>query len=178
MNNKDIAKILRHLCVTKNYFLGVFSAEKIPKRKDIVNYPCCFVANTDPSWLPGTHWVAVFIGKDGLVEYFDSYGRRPMSPKMKAFCGRDYAFNPNAVQSILSSSCGQFCIFVLSQRCSGKSMHSIMKQFRVNNPMFNENMVLTFVNGKFPHNKLSCRRSRGIINQTCKAGICTKSLLD
>jgi len=175
MDNWDIAKILRHMSATKNRFLGVFPAEKIPSRRDIQRYPCCFVANTDPSWLPGTHWVAVFVGKNGLIEYFDSYGRRPMSPKMRAFCGRDYVYNPKVVQSIFSQSCGQFCIYFLAQRCAGKSIEYIIGQFDDDNTVFNEMLVSSFVNSRFPHHKLSSGRKRNLIYQVCKAGLCRRN---
>ena len=173
MNNFAIAKILRHMHSTRNVFLKVYPADQIPSRNEITTYPCCFVANTDPSWMPGTHWVAVFIGRNGRVEYFDSYGRRPMSPKMKAFCGTDYIYNPKVVQSIFSALCGHFCIYFLAQRCSGKSVKNIIKQFDENNALYNENLVLTFVHSRFPHHKLSCGGKS--VHQKCKAKACRRA---
>ena len=36
----------------------------------------CFIANTDPARLPGTHWVAFvsYANRPSVVEFFDSYG--------------------------------------------------------------------------------------------------------
>ena len=33
------------------------------------------VFNLDPSYKPGSHWVAVYIDRNGLPEYFDFFGR-------------------------------------------------------------------------------------------------------
>jgi hypothetical protein len=170
MNNQEISKILRHLRLTKNKFIGVFPAEKIPSpvSEDNSSYPYCFVANTDPSWLPGTHWVAVYAERRGSVEYFDSYGRRPMSLKMKRFCGNNYSFNASMLQPYFSASCGQFCIYFLAQRCSGKTLKTIMEHFDPNNLTKNEKLVTSFVHSRFPHFKLSGKCNRFLVSQLCK----------
>ena len=60
-------------------FSGVFPCDKLPQMID--KYSCGFVANTDPSSEPGTHWISIGIGLSNgrgdhnkiLGEYFDSY---------------------------------------------------------------------------------------------------------
>lgn len=164
MNNWEISKVMRHFPSTKNCFMGVFPSDRIPK--DIPFYPCCFIANTDPSWMPGTHWVAVFVENNANIEYFDSYGRRPMSPQMKEFCGTSYQHNLYAVQSIFSTLCGYFCIYYLVNRCRGNSFSNIMYNFNLNNAVFNENLVKRFVK-VYP--KVCAKNTRYFIKQICKS---------
>ena len=40
-------------------------------------FPCGFVANTDPSDEPGTHWIAFYFPSKQKGEFFDSYGKPP-----------------------------------------------------------------------------------------------------
>ena len=68
MNTEEIDRILRRQCARD--FDGVFSVHTLPDR------PRLLVCNTDPSYRPGRHWVAICM-KDGRGEYFDSFGRRP-----------------------------------------------------------------------------------------------------
>ena len=58
MNTLQIKRALERDTFTKKIFGGVFAADELPK---IMNtFPCGFVANTDPSTEPGTHWVAFY----------------------------------------------------------------------------------------------------------------------
>lgn len=74
MNSQEINAVLRSDKVVKQFFAGVFSANNLPK---INVYPTVLVANLDPDTKPGSHWVAVYFDKNGVADYFDSYGRRP-----------------------------------------------------------------------------------------------------
>ena len=74
MNTAQIDSVLKQDPVTNKKFCGVFASDKLPQA--IETYLCGFVANTDPSHEPGTHWVAFyFASKEG--EFFDSYGYPP-----------------------------------------------------------------------------------------------------
>ena len=88
----------------------VFSRDELPH--SFTRYPSAYVANTDPSSLPGQHWVAFFHLSPTHLEFFDSYGCPP----------DDYHFpipptitqidiNSHQIQSDNSSDCGQYCIF-------------------------------------------------------------------
>ena len=60
MNTAQIAHALEADPITKKTFCGVFPCDKLPQTID--KYPCGFVANTDPSSKPGTHWISIWIG--------------------------------------------------------------------------------------------------------------------
>ena len=58
MNTLQLKRALERNTFTKKIFGGVFAADELPKV--ITYFPCGFVANTDPSTEPGTHWVAFY----------------------------------------------------------------------------------------------------------------------
>ena len=60
MNTAQITHALEEYPITKKTFCGVFPCDKLPQTID--KYPCGFVANTDPSSKPGTHWISIWIG--------------------------------------------------------------------------------------------------------------------
>ena len=72
MNTLQLKRALERNTFTKKIFGGVFAADELPK---VMNtFPCGFVANTDPSTEPGTHWVAFYFASRDKGEFFDSYG--------------------------------------------------------------------------------------------------------
>ena len=75
MNTAQITHALEEDPITNKKFCGVLPSDKLPQTID--KYPCGFVANTDPSTKPGTHWISIWIGKGEnkrtVGEFFDSY---------------------------------------------------------------------------------------------------------
>ena len=73
MNTIQIVHALEQDPITSNKFCGVFPCDKLPETID--KYPCGFVANTDPSGKPGTHWVAFYFPseqKENFLTVMDS----------------------------------------------------------------------------------------------------------
>ena len=149
MNTSQISSALRSDPVTSKKFLGVFPANRLPKV--IKSYPNGFIANTDISGKPGSHWVAFYFPSERKAEFFDSYGQSPETYH-KFF--RDYLkhydwdFNARKLQSIWTDVCGQYCIFYLSQRVRGHSMSRIVSMFD-GNTVENDKKVSNFVNKHF-----------------------------
>ena len=75
MNTLQIKQALERNTFTKKIFVGVFAADEVPEIID--TFPCGFVANTDPSTEPGTHWIAFYFPSREKGEFFDSYGNPP-----------------------------------------------------------------------------------------------------
>ena len=71
MNTLQLERALKHNTFTKKIFVGVFAADELPT---LNTFPSGFVANTDPSTEPGTHWVAFYFPSREKGEFFDSYG--------------------------------------------------------------------------------------------------------
>ena len=76
MNTLQLERALKHNTFTKKIFVGVFAADELPT---LNTFPCGFVANTDPSTEPGTHWVAFYFPSREKGEFFDSYGHPPLN---------------------------------------------------------------------------------------------------
>ena len=111
MNSVDIERFLRHR--VKN-FDGVFSVDTLP------SMPRLLVCNTDPSYMPGRHWICVYV-KDGRGEYFDSFGRRPNSVferYLNRHCS-SWIFNDRHLQSVASKFYGHYCIYFCLLRDRG-----------------------------------------------------------
>lgn len=147
MDTVELTHILTEDNFTKPNFIGVFAADHVPT--NAFKSPMCFIANTDPSWKPGGHWLAIFVDYDGSIEFFDSYGQDPIKyhHRIYAFLNQyeNYKFNQKQLQSSLSSTCGQFCLYFLLWRCRGVKFETILKNFDKNLTM-NDFLVTTFIN--------------------------------
>ena len=112
MNTVQIREALKQDPITSKKFCGVFPSDKLPQTVD--RYPCGFVANTDPSSEPGTHWVAFYFPSEQKGEFFDSYGQPPEQYRdsfgdfLEPY---EWQFNTRRLQSAWSDVCGQYCIF-------------------------------------------------------------------
>ena len=105
-------------------FLGAFAKDRIPKP---VSFPCCVIANTDPSWMPGEHWVVLLVKSDGSGEFFDSFGLAPNAYGFHQwFPTHRVTHNPVSLQKS-EASCGYFCLYFLFHRASGLSMKHIVR---------------------------------------------------
>ena len=118
-----------------SHFLGVFPIDRLPV---LPSLNClngaggfCMIVNTDPSSLPGTHWLAVYINGDRRKpgEVFDSYGRVPpltLQRWLTKYC-TTWTHTKRFLQGPLSSLCGVYCIFVLDLKCTtGRSFKEIV----------------------------------------------------
>ena len=132
MNNKEISGILNSHPGIKKTFVGVFPADMLPKKNITSGF---YVANTDPHFKKGEHWVAFYIPSENddekHKEYWDSYGFKP-PPIFLPFLGDSYIRSTKFIQHPLSSTCGQHCIFYILQRCNGYSIQDIVSIFTVN----------------------------------------------
>ena len=165
MNTAQITHSLEQDRVTSKKFCGVFPSDKLPQTID--RYPCGFVANTDPSSGPGTHWVAFYSPSEEKGEFFDSYGhapeyyRRSFGDFLKS---RAWDFNRRKLKSVWSDVCGQYCIFYLSHRARGQSMSDIVHLFN-NDTILNDTKVSQFVKRHF---KVLLKHSNVSLNQFSK----------
>ena len=80
-------------------FDGVFASDRLPTK------PRLFVCNTDPSDMPGEHWIAIYVDDNGHYgEYFDSLGRPPnrlFEHYMNEHC-REWTYNCKQLQCRLN----------------------------------------------------------------------------
>ena len=151
MNTAQINHALEEDPITNKKFCGVFPSDKLPQTID--KYPCGFVANTDPSTKPGTHWISIYLSSPRKGSWFDSYGKPAefyggaFTDFLEKQCD-EWDVNDRKLQSDWSDVCGQYCIFFLSHRARGYSMNKIVQLFG-ENTMLNDAKVSHFVKTHF-----------------------------
>ncbi len=139
MNTAQLYSILGTDSEVSRFFVGVFPSNKIP----IVEQGC-MVINEEPSGKEGSHWVALFKFDNGIVEYFDSYGRQPTAKWIKAYLtGELVVVCEKQVQSLLSDTCGHHCVYYLCHRTRGMPYEDIVATYQT--PDYNDELVRQFV---------------------------------
>ena len=168
MNTEQLLKCIRTDPLLNSCCLGVFPIDRIPKLK---GYPECIVVNLDPHSKPGSHWVAVYIDAEGFGEFFDSYGRSPQKKQLLQFLNvncLDWTYNDTALQSMFSSTCGQYCIYYLYYRCRGVPLKQIVDRFCSQDLELNDTKVTTWLNANFDVDT-NVFELDFIVNQICTA---------
>lgn len=147
-----ISEVIATDRITAGKFTGVFAANELPRK--IEKFPCGIIANTDPNFKPGQHWIAFYLTTPNSGEFFDSYGNPPSfySRNFETFLQHtvsEWTFNSHVLQSTFTNVCGEYCIFYLMHRSRGVSMNNIVKVFS-NNRQLNDESVYKFVARFFP----------------------------
>ena len=145
MNALQIELEMEKCVEAAEIFKGVYPSDAIP----VFNKkPYAIICNTQPSNLPGEHWVSFYVGQD-KIEFFDSYGRRPDSDmfplSFKNFVKNKICYyNSRIVEGFFDNSCGHFCIYMLCLRARGLLYSEIINSFSVDVD-FNRFIVLNFI---------------------------------
>ena len=107
MNSRQLQWILSNDKVTSRNVKDVYALDEIKRIKQ-TSFPSAYVFNLDPSYKPGVYWVAVYIDRKGLLEYYDSLGRPPPR-EIKEFLityTESWNYNHAPVQELYSTTCG------------------------------------------------------------------------
>ena len=104
---------------------GCISKDEVEKLRNNKFY----ILNMDRPTGPGTHWVILFLKRDTAI-YFDSFGQPPPE-RISWFCRRfkNRMRNIGMIQSISSSSCGWYCLYVADRLIKGDSYLDIVETF-------------------------------------------------
>ena len=102
MNSRQLCWISSNSKVTSRNFKGVYALDETEHIKQI-SFSSPYVFNLDPSYKPGVYWVADYIDRKELPEYFDSFG--PPAPReIKDFLytyAESWNYNHVLVQELL-----------------------------------------------------------------------------
>jgi hypothetical protein len=151
MNSKEIGKICHKDKQMRKSFLGVFASDELP---EIQGFPACFIANTKPKTHTGEHWVAIYIDESLNGTYFCSFGRPPtlqFKKYMINYCDSLVTSN-RKLQSDISTTCGQFCVFYLHFRCRSINHVKSVSLLSSTDYVFNDQIVTCFINGFYDVN--------------------------
>lgn len=127
---------------TSKLFKGVYARNRIPRK--ISSKPCFLIINTDPAHKSGSHWIAMYIPKNGRAEYFDSYGNPPYLKIFINFMLRHssgYKYSTQQLQNMFSSYCGMYCCEYILHRCLGHSYQSFISKF-TNSTIRNDEKII------------------------------------
>ncbi len=140
MDTIQINKVLQKYKFTKNKFCGVLPIDKLPIKK--VTRPCSFIINSDKSTLPGKHWFAIYLPEKGNIEYFDSFGLKPLNKEVYKFFRKNgkYNYNKFQIQSNTSKSCGKFSALYIAYRSKGLTFKDFISLFS-KDKYFNEKLI-------------------------------------
>lgn len=74
MNTIELTSIVRNRIINGTDFLGVLACDQLPKH-GVYKYPAMFIVNTQPSNMPGEHWLYCgYTTKHRQGYFFDSFG--------------------------------------------------------------------------------------------------------
>ena len=142
MNNFEIDEIMSKLGLESVYG-GIYPCDLLPmdlcKR---CNYG--IICNQSNSQSYGTHWVAIFMPKQGSLEFFNSYGIPPKNEYFLKFIEKDniyYCYNSVQIQDYNSDVCGQYCIFFLICRFLGIKFDQFINIFDKKNLEQNDQFI-------------------------------------
>ena len=155
LRTQDLQCMARREPLTASQFEGVFAADQIPKH--VRSYPAGMIINTDPSHLPGEHWLALHFPSAKEVEFFDSYGFPPVAYGdhfTKALKDKQVTRNRKSLQSADPNVCGYYCLFFLYHKARGKTIPQIEKVFRNEDRVGNDRLVVQFVRTHFSNKPL------------------------
>lgn len=155
MNTLQLTAIVDKIaCGT--HFLGVLPSDQLPK-KPVRILPSFCVVNTHPARLPGEHWIAVYLAREGTACFFDSFGNPPNSPRFPISINNfldvndvDVLYSDRRVQDYSSDTCGQHCVFFLYHLARGRDYNHVMKLY-TDDYIKNDKMVSLFVKRLRPH---------------------------
>lgn len=110
---------------------GVFASNKLPK---YISRSCIVVVNTDPDYLPGTHWTALYITEGRIGYFFDSFGRYPQKEILHFLLKNTklWFYNTKVIQDVSSSVCGKYCLLFLLNFVLNNSTCSFLNVFSKN----------------------------------------------
>lgn len=140
MDSNTLFSALKYItsCSARGYKIYVLASDEFDKIKHC-EIPALVVFNTDPSYLYGSHWIAMFLEssrnskssrRSFKIDLFDPIGKN-LSYYNINLPSRFEIVNQNTVQfqSSTSNSCGLFCLFYLANRVQGFGHDYVLRKF-------------------------------------------------
>ena len=160
MDNFSLQKLALKCNHLTEIFRGVWSADNFPSmcNDNEEDGKALFqIVNTEPSYLPGKHWVLLFCRKkqsgtfgkkDPCIVFWDSLGNEPKTYKrlytrIMNMYKKVFVFN-HPLQSHFSNCCGLYCLLMAHHLPICENFQTIAKT--IPKRMVDEHMLVRFVN--------------------------------
>lgn len=147
MEGPELAQFVKLDAWSNTCFEGVYPIDRLPTK--ISRTPAAVIINTDPSDEKGEHWIAIYISAAGVGVYFDSFGVPPTKPELRNFLERNtvcWSYNKTPIQSVLSVTCGYFCLWFIYKSVRGYSLAGLLRTFHPLKPIYNDAVVTNWYN--------------------------------
>ena len=132
---------------------GVFSRNNLPDKIRVEAY----VINLDEYADVGTHWIALFGNKNGIV-YFDSFGAKHVPEEIKEFIGhKNIKASISRVQANNSVMYSYFCIGFIDFMLAGKKLANFMNLFSPHDFEENDEIILRYFKDGSKLTKQTCQ---------------------
>ena len=125
MNANELKTLAERNRLLNNVLKGVFSSNTLPRT--VTSYPSAYICNTEPSHLPGAHWIVFWIHSPKYADFYDSLGKPPQhyDQSFQSFLERNCevcVYNNVRLQSKDSNTCGYHVLFYLWMKCYNHSL--------------------------------------------------------
>jgi hypothetical protein len=147
MEGTEFQKYFNHFPYLKNYFVGTFAINTLPKTLKKNQF---LVFNSDTSDKKGQHWLCLYKENKKLF-CFDSIGidenKKSLLEKYCKLKGiQEIHFNETQFQLSTSETCGKFVIYFLIQKAFNKdlSFKDLLEDIFTNNQSKNETLIKNF----------------------------------
>lgn len=146
MDSNELINLTNEVRISN--FLGVFAVDQVCSLKS--NQVGTIIVNTDPSYLPGGHWISLFLGDKDIFVYDPLCLYIYISEYLKKFfirMNKVLHFNTIQIQRLDSVMCGYhalvFC-FVMKNGGSELKFKSFLQTFASHNVIDREQLSLTY----------------------------------
>lgn len=128
MNSDQLMCVIKERFCLSKVATKIYSPDTLPQHACF--FPSAFIANTDPSNLPGEHWIVFWLEDAVSSECFDSFGNLPeaYSFNFADFLKRNTemcTYNNIQFQKRDRATCGYYVLFYLLMKCEKKSISDI-----------------------------------------------------
>ena len=130
MNTLEIELVMKRDNLSKKSWLGVFPKDRLPY---IFSYPAALIFNTDNSDEPGSHWIAIYFGRNRKAEFFDSFGNSPSFYDLNQYLEQNstsFVYNNTQIQGYNSNYCGLYALLYIYLRNRGNNLQKIINFFK------------------------------------------------
>lgn len=161
LRTTELLNIIHSDPKSRKHFAGVFPANTIPQ---IHHYPAGFILNLDNLGEQGSHWVGLWLKRDGVhATYFDSFGLPPLNDAIFDFL-KVYKCEMNAktFQHLTSSDCGYYTILFIILSSRGYPLSAIKYLFYELYGKINDKLVKDYI--KFFTGWKSIKKGKAKIN--------------
>ena len=147
MEGTEFQKYFNHFPYLKNYFIGTFAIDTIPKSLKKDHF---LIFNSETSDKKGQHWLCLYKEQKRLL-CFDSIGIDMIKKQLlEQYCQlkgvTEIIFNETQFQLSTTDTCGKFVIYFLVQKSYNKDLNftELLEEIFVDVPSKNEVLIQKF----------------------------------